>query len=552
MKYLFLVIPLLMTSVSVSAALNTPACADIESWVQNLDPGDNVQITPRVSLNALALDASVESLFGQTIWAWGREDFRAFNQQMNVCRKEASRRRARDVTQKINLARKYVGGAQRAVLQVSNARTNGEKAVQSLVGLDDSPELEQVLDVAIATLQGNADRQAMSRVPRNAENSLFQLLRVQNELPSKDAQPLVERLEARKAKLLANLESERNAAMEQLAVAKREVDALPIAEESFAALDRYAQLPVLSQVPPADATAFGVLVHEKRQAIRTALQQERDAKAQVMAAEMVEKINAFKFSKPADLGRFWELGTEMGNQLRGSGSRTAGRDMNQAFWQRLGAAAKELLPEFTEQLEEIPVTTEGAKLATTAVADLTGISRQMPIMKPYYAAAQKRGLTIAGELRQRACNEILDTAGVSSGDAEQSLWGAGKPTTLGEFFCSVAERGSKIHEYDDAGLLSDEHTIKLTTKRQGFHTLKLHEGEVQPGQKMLIGFEITDANQKRNLTVKDWEQYVAQLTGKAGGKADCERLMRIPRSELSVQDSMDLMGCVLQAIPMNR
>ena len=86
--------------------------------------------------------------------------------------------------------------------------------------------------------------------------------------------------------------------------------------------------------------------------------------------------------------------------------------------------------------------------------------------------------------------------------------------------------------------------------------LKLHEGEVQPGQKMLIGFEVSDANQKRALSVSDWETYVAvNAYGKNDSRsagtasAECDRLANKPRGELSFAETERLMGCVLSRIP---
>ena len=91
--------------------------------------------------------------------------------------------------------------------------------------------------------------------------------------------------------------------------------------------------------------------------------------------------------------------------------------------------------------------------------------------------------------------------------------------------------------------MSDVHTLKLTDRSDGYVTLKLHPGEVAPGQTMLLGFEISDANSTRALSVKEWEAYAGAIL--EGESIACSRLANKPRSELSVKESMTLMNCMM-------
>lgn len=412
--------------------------------------------------------------------------------------------------------------AQQAAQQAA-ARERLVQAAKELEALPDSA-------AALPTLDRLAGLSALEQVPA-AEAEAFRAR-------------LLEKRQAVQAATAAQQQADREA----LSEARSELAALPLDGASLAALDRLAALPALRRLPPSEVTPFRAELTAKRQAIDQALRQRQAAQLAEKESAAVEQLEAFGFSEPADLGRFWKLGSDLGSELRKAGMRGRGGKMNQIFWRRLSEESKRLLPAFEAQLKEIPATTEGARRIATAVADLTGIERKMPLMKPYYAAAQRRSGEIAQEMRAAACRDILGKADVSDSEAAQPLWGAGKPTTLGEFLCAMSERGVQLHEYEGSGLFSSEHSLKLTTRKEGLHTLKLHEGEVQPGKEMLVGFELADANQSRALTVKEWERYVARQTGVAG-KIDCQALMDRPPQSLSIQERMQAINCVLQAIP---
>lgn len=548
-------IPLLFAT-PFAFALDVPQCDRVEQWAAAPDAEETISVTPDLQLSVLAQDARLVPLFGKSIYAWDRDDFRAFSTTLNNCRKAASKRRDHDARDRVQKAMRAVGAARGPLSQLVDARAKSDAAVAALLEEPASPETVVVLQRAEEVLRGEEIRPHIRGMPGEIQRHLFGLIQAQRYLAEADVAALSERLAQRRGALVAAQQEAENAATAELDAALKALDGLAPDAQGLAALDRMARLPALEKAKPEKARAFRAAVAQKRSAIERAQHETREAEGNRRASVMVAEIGSFDVSAPADLGKLWNLGAEMGEELRRMNAREGMGALNAAFWKRFNAATDEMLDPFKAQLGEIPVSREGLGQLGGAVARLTGIERSMRVMQPYHQAVQERGEQIAGELRRIACNRVLDEAGVSGSDAEQLLWGAGQSTTLGEFVCTVAARGGQVHEYEDAGLLSDTHTVKLTTPAEGFHTLKLHKGEVQPGQTMLVGFEVADANQKRELSVSDWENYVAvALRGgrgtqsAAGASAECERLANKPRNELSFAETQKLMGCVMSTIP---
>lgn len=544
-----LVISLLLIYSPYVAALNKPDCNQLEQWAASDKSASKVTVSPGFELSALAEDDLLIPLFGHSIFDWSKGDFNEFNQVMRGCSKAASKRRDRTARGKLQQATKLVASAQRPLVGLIQARTKSEAAVVSLVEREANAETVALIELAEAVLQGKEIRPKLRGMSRDKQQPLLDLVQSQRHLAGTDIENYSSRLEAQKQAIeKAQLAAQAEASTE-LDTALQEIQQLPETTEGLGRLDELSQLPALSQAAPEKAKSYNKAVAIKRQEIELKQQQEQQKKSAKLMASMVEKLDDYEVHQPADLGKLWEEGISMGKVLQAQGERSRSNSMTMAFWQRFNRAVADMLEPFKQQLQTLPMNQEGLSQIDGSVARLTGIKQKIPVMNPYHQAVQMRGSEIVEEMRQIACNKTLDAANISSGDAAERLWGAGQATTLGDFFCLLSNQGAQVHAYDGAGLLSDTHTVKLTTKADGFHTLKLHEGEVQPGQKMLIGFEIADANQQRALSVSDWERYVKVNTQGGGGSAECDRLANKPRNELSMVEAEKMLGCIMQRIP---
>ncbi|MCW8944621.1 MAG: hypothetical protein OQL27_07585 [Sedimenticola sp.] len=544
-----LVISLILIYAPLVSALDKPDCSQLEAWAASGQSASGIKVSPGFELNALATDARLVPLFGRSIFDWTREDFSEFNLVMRGCSKAASKRRDRTARGQLQQATKQVGSAQRPLAGLIQARTKSDAAIAALIGGEANTDTLNLISLAEEALQGKEIRPRLRGMSRDKQQPLIDLIHSQRYLASTDIENYSSRLNEQKqviekAQLAA--QEEANVALD---LALKELQTVPATATGLTRLDELSKLQAVALAEPEKAKAYNEQVATKRSAVELELKQAQDEKSAKLMASMIEKLRDYKVNEPADLGKLWDEGVVMGKELRAQGERSRKNAMSTAFWKRFNQAVIEMLEPFKQQLQAIPDSEEGLGQLKDSVVKITGIKQQMPVMNPYHQAVQLRGAEIAEEIRQIACNKTLDAANISSSDAKEPLWGAGQASTLGNFFCQLSSQGAKVHEYDDAGLLSDTHTVKLTTKADGFHTLKLHEGEVQPGKKMLIGYELADANQQRALSVSDWERYVKVNTQRGGGSAECERLANKPRNELSMKESERLMGCLLQAIP---
>ena len=559
----------LLTVFSTGAvALDLPDCSQIETWAVKADPKATETLTSRLYLPLAAKDEQLIPLFGKSIFEWTRNDYRDFANLTNRCRKEASKRRDRDTRDRITQIARAVSGTQRPVMDLVKSRTQSQEMVDSLLAAEASEERMKSLELATAILQGQDVRRQMGGISRPVQRQLVGLMTATRNLATVDSERLQQTLnraiaeqQAADAQAAAEAQAAQVAAEQARAEAQatadaeleRELPKIDTASEDEAGLNQLQTMlshPALAQASPGMQKRYRDAVTSKRQAIDSKLQQARAAEAEAIVKGYVAELESFPTREPADLGKLWQRGTEMGNEVRKPGMSSQRDTLNSAFWKRFNGAANEVLPAFEKQLAEFPESQAGLDQLKNAVVERTGIERNMPVMKPYHAAVQARGMAIAQSMERQACAAVLKQADIDTDDAGQPLWGGSKALTLGDFICIVQKRGGQVHEYEDAGLLSDTHQLKLTTAGEGFHTLKLHEGEVRPGEKMLVGFELMDANQQRPLSVSDWEQYVARNTTGNAQDAECDRLANKPRNALSVNESQKLMSCMLkQALP---
>lgn len=559
-------------SLPLQAAIKQPDCASLERWTAGLDTKDLVQIAAKIQLPSRLLDASLVPVYGKPILSWTKAEFREAGQQLNLCRKEAGKRRDKAAAASLADARSLIQRAAGSARYYQQYLPKTEAAVAQLEAQAPSESLAQAMDLAMDALQQQDVRKATRGLSYDQQRPLQTIMQGAPYLPEADASRLVERLQRQQAALTQRMEAQaaEAAAAAEAARVKAQADAraaeearqaeqarareaLQAAREKMnnAAVNPYglmllegmADLPELEKVPPEEKQAFLDALYSKHNELSLAVRQAQAEAAQQKAQGMLDQLKAMDADELQDLGRLYAYRDARHEALRQASERPVAQAFEDGFNAYFAQVLDKLSPDFETALNGIPADAAGLKRLDSAVTDLTGIPRQTPKLNRYYALVEARRQAMASELERLACREVWQRVDLSAGEAQTPLWGAGRPTTLGDFVCAVVKQGNQVHAYEDSGLLSDVHTLKLTDKSEGLVTLKLHPGEVQPGRQMLLGFEISDANQTRPLSVKEWEAYASTVL--EGGSLACERLANKPRSELSVNESMKLMECIM-------
>ena len=328
------------------------------------------------------------------------------------------------------------------------------------------------------------------------------------------------------------------AAQAGMAAALQEIEALPATTESLQPLQALQQRGRDFQALEDDAQrAYNEAVLRKRNRIYT--QQYDDAVAALQQVA-VDKLD--------DLPKLVNAAQQAGGGIMDGNARQ--RFLNE-YNVAVGNAVLKLKPDFQEEIDKLPVSRDGLRQAGTAVATYTRVTgtERSPAFGVLHAAAQQRALAIAKELGERNCADALDAADVDDDDAEQPVWGAGKPTTLGALVCGMTAGGNPVSEYEGAGMLSSTHTLKVTLEQGGLHTISLKEAEVAAGQEMLVGFELADANQTKTISVQDWEVLVGMATGERFITRNlCQPVLTTPEDGLSIADRFLAAQCALAEV----
>lgn len=317
-------------------------------------------------------------------------------------------------------------------------------------------------------------------------------------------------------------------ALAELAALRERIEALPAAAAALDELSRLQRAAVLARVSHAERAEFGRFVAEHRERIL------RGVEAAAVAA-----LEAVAVQAPADLGRLWTLGRRERRPLSGASSQRFER----RFRARMAASAQQVLPQFRERIDRMPATAQGLQQLEGALEALTGVPEQgWPSLPGYPEAVAQRAQAVAGTLARQRCDALWARIDLDRDDAGRAVWDGAEGTTVGALVCDLAEQGHTVSGFEGPGLLSDTATLEVTLEGQPFQRIRLHEGEVAPDTRMLVGFEVKDANETRSLSVTEWERFVA---ASAGGETDCRRLLATPAQRLSAEQRMDALGCVL-------
>jgi hypothetical protein len=324
-------------------------------------------------------------------------------------------------------------------------------------------------------------------------------------------------------------------ALAALDAARQQIAALPDSVDSLPALVSLENLPALQQAGAAERDAYMQVVAAKRAAI--------------LAKAVAEAEAGLAAIEVATLGDFKALYVYANTNLPLLPDAAA----QERFWQQVEARAAEaagrLQPEFQAALDAMPETLDGLAQAWHATDALTGLTgaRDAPPFADFQGLAVSRARSIADGLRARNCADLLDALDVDEDDAERPLWDGKAGIALGRFVCNLAGGGSEIAEFDGGG--SPE--IAFMMPMSGLTRIFLHEGEVAPGEDMLVGYRVEDANGDRDVAVQEWAVFAALWVGEGGRIVTdemCAPIAGKAEDALSLPERMLALDCTVQAL----
>jgi len=271
---------------------------------------------------------------------------------------------------------------------------------------------------------------------------------------------------------------------------------------------------------------LGMLGREEQQRQRLEIQKRQRQISTVVIDESIQKLGSFEPSLKG-LEEIGHYAPRVLGPLQGFADATTLGRFENSLRARDGEIAAAALPEFEARLKELTVAPESPEAARKALEVILAPRRKYAAMAghrgaipdylvPYREATEARVAEIEVALHEAQCDKTLAGTELSPSVRQQAVLGALGPTTVGEFVCRMILTGQEFHSFEAPGLLGrNDYELKVTAQPMGYQTITLHEGAVGPGQEMLVGHTVSDANVKRTLTVQEWQSYAGMLTGQS-------------------------------------
>ncbi|WP_372922419.1 hypothetical protein [Roseovarius sp.] len=578
------------------ADITIPDCAAMEGLAARVDAGDRVPINRWVTVDSrrtgLSLIAAVagpefERLFGKPMLDWERQDLNAFRPAVNECMKAATKAK-RLVAQKqlIELRRVVQFHLGEPVATVNRAR---QEASRNLSAIDELPDDLDKLTVfgLLAGLRDLTQQEAaaeiripLERMRSSGTREASQLAIWVHSLPQAEAEDYLERIEttrdalaeqivtdverriaatpeslgglAEVGKLHAKATADLNGLVPPAAQSRLEAAALAARERIWPEVERR-----LAAVPETMEGAEELQAMIRSQAYRELARQDRirldgmiEGHRQTVTAATVEGAAAKLETFTATLDGLRQL-VAFGNETRAKLARTYAPQAKQAFenayheahQSRIEAVGKE----FERFLEGVPESRDGVRAINTMMREISAPARS-EIYLAGLARARAIAMTVEAEERRVQCAQAMPEVELAADEAALPVVGlAGQTPALGDLLCEIALAGSRVHGYEGPGLFGSEHVIRITAADGIYRTYVLNEAEVGPNKTALVGVSVSEPGNEREIDVREWQSALARLVpdSSAARDARCAEVMRMPESQLSAQDRMAAVRCVM-------
>lgn len=489
------------------APIAPPACEPFLAWAWALDT--SAQRRTRAGMIQTAFEApEVAALFGKPFAAWSAEDAALLRPLAEQCREAA----------RAGLLEGERGALESAA---SRAGSVAQRAVE-----------QQTRFAALAAAKAEADRMAAAAeaAPEGAEG--FAALAA---LGADAARAALEPEDA--ARIAAAVAARRDALTDAMLAAPRaEIDAAPATLAGMAAVRA-----------AVDGLAQGPLGRWLAPDARRRLTDEARARLEALAPGAAPEFEAAVAVVPADADGLRALDALARTTIAGEAPawdryRAAVAARREAI---AAALVAENLPKLEAELAALPETREGFQQALLYALTFEHSARtEAAAFATYADRAAARAGALRATLSAGRCAPVLAAADVSAKAAAAPVLAGGSVATLGRLVCALAEGAPR---YDGPGLFGGDHTIAFTGP-EGFLTkITLHEAEVKPGVRALIGKRIDDPNGGKDISAAEWVGFVGRTTDIGGadscaaraGRVSAERLAAGAQNDAAVQALTD-------------
>lgn len=179
----------------------------------------------------------------------------------------------------------------------------------------------------------------------------------------------------------------------------------------------------------------------------------------------------------------------------------------------VGALIDAQMPAFERELAALPETRAGL---TQALMLKIGHEQQARSESPAHLKLAERAAARAEKLRstlaEARCAPTLKAAKLSSKEGAQPVLIGTDTQPLSRLLCALGEDAADPPRYTAPGLFGSDHRLDFIGPLEVLLKLTLHEAEVRPKLKALVGKRLEDPNGARDMSVAEWQAFTTEGT----------------------------------------
>lgn len=464
--------------------IELPNCKTLFDWAVTMDP--NTSRAAKAGRIVVALEApELATLFGKPFNAWDPADLTALGALAQQCR-----------------------AAGRAGLLEGDARAL-DRAAARVVELHARAANQPPLFAALAASQTRADELiAATQAAPDGVDGLTALRRIGTStttLETPDAERVAKATAARRSTII---EATLGSVITRIQATPATFDGLSAASEAY------------FETVNGPLNAF--LTDAERQQVRSTAQSHIEANASAALPGFKTKLASIPVTSAGlDELKNLEQRTITSDRPVWAPYKTALSERRDAI---VGALIDAQMPAFERELAALPETRAGL---TQALMLKIGHEQQARSESPAHLKLAERATIRAEKLRSTLadarCAPTLKAAKLSTKDGAQPVLIGTEVQPLARLVCALGEEAEDPPRYTSPGLFGSDHRLDFVGPLEVLLKLTLHEAEVRPKVKALVGKRLEDPNGARDMSVAEWQAFATEGTV-LGSRPGCDRM----------------------------
>ncbi len=194
------------------AGLSVPDCPSLMEFAKKYDPGNNWDVTPKISLPAIFSDKTSSAVFGSPAISWNSQETMIVRKAVTDCRNVASRQKNKEMINGMKNFRKLLSQLTKSNKSIERAQKTIEIELNKLYGEPDVGAQVKALNAVINAIESLKHSGSSNRRQRGGSNAALGIIRQLINFPYTQAADLSMELKNR----LATINMQQNQSTEEI------------------------------------------------------------------------------------------------------------------------------------------------------------------------------------------------------------------------------------------------------------------------------------------------------------------------------------------------